>query len=110
MGKFTKGINGGFFGKTDSVVGSKWKGINYMRGLPDPVKRKASPLQAAQQERFRFVSRFLQGIQPFFYQRIINIFESRQIGSEWKRISQIPLRKSKYLSLKNELASSLNTS
>jgi hypothetical protein len=64
MGKFTKGVNGGFFGKTGSVVGSKWKGIHYMRGLPDPVKRKASPLQIIQQERFRFVSRFLQSIQP----------------------------------------------
>ncbi|PWD98907.1 DUF6266 family protein [Marinilabilia rubra] len=64
MGKFRKGVNGGFFGKTGSVIGSKWKGIYYMRGLPDPVKRKATPLQIDQREKFRFVSRFLQTIQP----------------------------------------------
>ncbi len=35
MGKFVKGLNGGFSGRAGSTVGSKWRGINYMKSLPD---------------------------------------------------------------------------
>lgn len=64
MGKITNGINGGFFGKVGNIIGSKWKGIYYMRGRADPVRRKPSDKQREQREKFRFSSDFLQSIAP----------------------------------------------
>ena len=45
MGKIKKGILGGFSGKTGSVVGGSWKGIDYMRSLATSV---ANPKTSAQ--------------------------------------------------------------
>jgi hypothetical protein len=36
MAKFNDGINGPFKGKVGTVVGATWKGIPYIRSLPDP--------------------------------------------------------------------------
>lgn len=38
MGTIKKGILGGFSGKVGTVVGSSWKGIAYMRSLPQNMK------------------------------------------------------------------------
>ena len=45
MGKIKKGILGGFSGKTGTVVGGSWKGIDYMRSLATSV---ANPKTSAQ--------------------------------------------------------------
>jgi hypothetical protein len=41
MGKISKGILGGFSGTVGTVVGGKWKGIDYMRSKPSI--RKGAP-------------------------------------------------------------------
>ncbi|MCW3786434.1 DUF6266 family protein [Plebeiibacterium sediminum] len=68
MGKFVKGLNGGFSGRVGSTVGSKWKGINYMKSLPDIRDKKSSEKQVMQRARFAFAARFLQPLYPVFKQ------------------------------------------
>lgn len=34
MGTIRQGANGSFRGKAGSVIGSSWKGIDYIKGLP----------------------------------------------------------------------------
>ena len=67
MGIIQKGINGPFKGKTGSVVGSSWKKVNYIKGLQRKkgVKRKSTPEQAIQQQRFKLLNDFLRPISQF---------------------------------------------
>ncbi len=75
MGIIEKGINGPFKGKAGSVVGSSWKKVSYIKGLQRKtgVKRKPSPEQAIQQQRFKLLNDFLRplskilnvGLKPF---------------------------------------------
>jgi len=59
MGTFNKGINGEFHGKVGSVIGSKWKSIPYIKGLPRVKKhRKSSEDQLKQQEKFKLLLQF----------------------------------------------------
>jgi len=60
MAIFKKGINGAFSGTIGSTVGSSWRGINYMRSLPKPSKKPATPRQLAQQAKFALAVSFLQ--------------------------------------------------
>ena len=53
MGKYNQGILGPFSGKVGSVVGSSWKGVNYIKSLPGP---NASNTEAQQKQRSRFKS------------------------------------------------------
>jgi len=60
MGKFSKGIFGNFSGKVGHVVGSSWRGIDYLRSLPKVKKnRQASEAQLEQQARFALMTGFL---------------------------------------------------
>ncbi|GAA4146727.1 hypothetical protein GCM10022216_32010 [Sphingobacterium kyonggiense] len=59
MGVIHQGILGGFHGKTGSVVGSSWRGIQVIRGLPKRIKRKASAKQLVQRQKFHYVSKTL---------------------------------------------------
>ena len=52
MGTIKKGILGGFSGKVGNVIGSSWKGISYMRSMPQNVTQTRSAAQSAQKERF----------------------------------------------------------
>jgi len=60
MGIIKKGINGPFKGKAGAVVGSSWKKVNYIKGLQlkKGTKRKPSPKQAIQQQRFKLLNDF----------------------------------------------------
>ncbi len=62
MARYTKGALGAFSGKLGNVVGSNWRSIDYMRSLPRPSKKPASPLQMAQRMRFAMAVGFLQPI------------------------------------------------
>ncbi|GAA4788907.1 hypothetical protein GCM10023231_16480 [Olivibacter ginsenosidimutans] len=63
MGTFKKGINGSFSGKTGSIIGSKWKSIPYMKGLPRLKKHATfSEAQLKQQEKFKLLLDFLMPI------------------------------------------------
>ncbi|MGV6945629.1 DUF6266 family protein [Sphingobacterium kyonggiense] len=59
MGVIHQGILGGFHGKTGSVVGSSWRGIQVIRGLPKRIKRKASVKQLVQRQKFHYVAKTL---------------------------------------------------
>ncbi len=58
MGKYKKGILGAFSGKIGTVVGSSWKGIEYMRSLPRPSTKAATDQQMIQRAKFALVSAF----------------------------------------------------
>lgn len=52
MGTIRKGANGGFSGKAGSVVGSSWRDIEYIRGLPRLSNKPKSEKQLEQQAKF----------------------------------------------------------
>ncbi|MFL5744872.1 MAG: DUF6266 family protein [Niastella sp.] len=52
MARYTNGINGPFKGKVGTVIGSSWKGVPYMKSLPD--KRTIPPHEKEQQNRNKF--------------------------------------------------------
>ncbi|MFT3738857.1 MAG: DUF6266 family protein [Breznakibacter sp.] len=64
MGKYSDGILGHFFGKVGTVVGSKWKGIHYMRSKGSPRTGGFSDKQMEQQARFAAATRFIQPLHP----------------------------------------------
>ncbi|WP_257670340.1 DUF6266 family protein [Parapedobacter tibetensis] len=60
MGTIKEGINGPFRGKAGSVIGSSWRKINYIKGLPRfKKKRVPSTGQALQREKFALLNHFL---------------------------------------------------
>ncbi len=59
MGTIKKGINGPFRGKTGSVIGSSWRKINYIKGLPRKKDRKPTPGQAEARLKFALLNHFL---------------------------------------------------
>jgi len=62
MATFDKGILGGFSGKVGSVVGSRWRGKNIMRGLPQRTNYVPSEKQEEQRQKFKTVIGFLSPI------------------------------------------------
>ncbi len=59
MGIIENGINGPFKGKAGSVIGSSWKKINYIKGLPRKRERIPSEEQAVQRLKFELLNNFL---------------------------------------------------
>jgi Family of unknown function (DUF6266) len=59
MGTISQGILGGFSGKVGTVIGSSWKGINYMRGQSAAKRTKSTQAQLVQQAKFALVIRFV---------------------------------------------------
>lgn len=59
MGTIRKGALGGFSGKAGSIVGSSWRDINYIKGLPKLSKKPKSQKQLEQQAKFATAVRFL---------------------------------------------------
>jgi len=39
MGSYSKGANGIFSGKVGSIIGSSWRSIDYLKGLPKKAPR-----------------------------------------------------------------------
>lgn len=64
MATIKHGANGGFKGKAGSVVGSSWKGIDYIKGLSKKRTKPFSEEQKIQQERFATITKFLMPIAP----------------------------------------------
>ena len=60
MGIINKGILGGFSGNVGPVVGSSWKGINYMKSLPTKKSKSSTVAQIEQQLKFSLIIHFLQ--------------------------------------------------
>jgi len=63
MGTIKDGINGPFRGKTGNVVGSKWRKVNYIKGLPHfKSNRAASANQLLVRRKFALLNRFFDPI------------------------------------------------
>lgn len=64
MGKYNKGILGGFSGKVGNVIGSSWKGIDYMRSIPNSTADAKTDAQMAQRNKFAMVNALLRKLAP----------------------------------------------
>ncbi len=64
MGRYKKGILGNIRGKVGTVIGSRWKGIDYLRSLSGPRQGEPTEAQKQQQARFGYGVRFLQPFHP----------------------------------------------
>jgi len=63
MGTIKEGINGPFRGKAGSVIGSNWRKVNYIKGLPQfKNKRAASANQLLERRKFALLNRFFDPI------------------------------------------------
>jgi hypothetical protein len=62
MGRIKKGILGGFSGKVGTVVGASWRGVDYMRSLPELSNKPATKAQLAQQNKMTLLRGFLLGL------------------------------------------------
>ena len=62
MGKITNGILGAFSGRVGQVIGASWKGIDYMRSLPNPSSKPRTDAQKAQTSKMSLFRGFLLGI------------------------------------------------
>ncbi|MES2653378.1 MAG: DUF6266 family protein [Bacteroidota bacterium] len=67
MGNYSKGANGTISGKFGSVVGSSWRGIDYLRGLPKKSKKPISDLQLAVRAKFALSAAQLSPIKDVLY-------------------------------------------
>jgi hypothetical protein len=65
MGTIKQGILGGFSGKVGTVIGASWKGINYMRSIPQHVKNPRTAGQVSQRSKFALTLNFLKPITGF---------------------------------------------
>ena len=59
MGTIKKGILGGFSGKVGTVVGASWRGIAYMRSLPQKVRNPRTEPQVSQRTKFALALNYL---------------------------------------------------
>ncbi len=62
MGTIRQGANGGFSGKAGSIIGSSWRDINYIKGLPKLSNKPKSEKQLEQQAKFALAVKFLQPV------------------------------------------------
>lgn len=66
MARYKNGINGSFKGKVGTVIGCKWKGIDYMRSLPKAREsRPLSDAELATRKKFAAAHFWLKPIIPF---------------------------------------------
>lgn len=73
MGKYKNGILGAFSGRVGSIVGASWKGIDYMRSLPDVSTIPRSDAQNAQTSKMTLFRGFLLGMDKLIKQFFQNI-------------------------------------
>jgi len=64
MGTIRKGILGGFSGKVGTVVGASWRGISYMRSLPQKVRNPRTQGQRSQRTKFALALSLLKPMTP----------------------------------------------
>lgn len=65
MGTIKKGILGGFSGKVGTVIGGSWKGISYMRSIPQSVKNPRTVGQVSQRTKFALAVSMLKPMTGF---------------------------------------------
>ncbi|MEX0780357.1 MAG: DUF6266 family protein [Balneolales bacterium] len=62
MAKYKKGILGGFYGTVGNVIGSTWKGIEYMKSKPAHVFNPKTIGQQTQRQKFGLIISFLKQV------------------------------------------------
>lgn len=80
MGRIKQGANGGFSGKAGSVIGSSWKGIDYIKGRPKTSSKPASQLQLEQQAKFKLAVNFLKPIKDLLNFTCVSLSQGRAMG------------------------------
>lgn len=65
MATITEGINGGFSGKIGTAIGSKWRGIDYMRSKPASVSNPKSQGQLDHRAKLATIVQLLKPLTPF---------------------------------------------
>lgn len=76
MATYSNGANGAFSGKLGSIIGSSWRGVDYLRGLPKKSTKPSSDLQLAQRSKFAMAAAYLSPIKD-----ILNIgFKDKQLN------------------------------
>lgn len=73
MAKFINGAIGTFSGKVGSIIGSSWRNIHYMRGLPKKRTKPFTEAQLAQQARFGLMGKFLLPLKGLFEIGMANV-------------------------------------
>jgi hypothetical protein len=81
MARITNGILGAFSGKVGAVVGASWRGIDYMRGLPEPSNKPATPPQLAQRLKMVLFRGFLLGVDQIIENRFQNYDKKTPMNS-----------------------------
>lgn len=77
MARFNKGIHGAYTGKVGNIVGSSWRGIDYVRSLPKKSSKPASDKQTAQRMKFGMTTSFLKSIKDVL---MLGYSDSKQRG------------------------------
>jgi hypothetical protein len=80
MGKITKGILGPFSGKVGAVVGSSWKGVDYIKSLPGP-NTSNTVKQQVQRGRFKSVVSLASSLQGTLIRPVWNKSAVKMTGS-----------------------------
>lgn len=62
MGRIRNGGNGAFSGKAGSFIGSNWRDINYIKGIPRISNKPKTQKQLEQQAKFTLAVRFLRPV------------------------------------------------
>jgi hypothetical protein len=65
MARYPYGINGPFYGKAGSVIGSRWKEIDYIKGLSRRSNKPPTAAQLTQRGRFSYIQEWLKPFRPF---------------------------------------------
>jgi len=79
MGKYNQGILGPFTGKVGSVVGSSWKGVNYIKSLPGPNSSNSEG-QQKQRSRFKAVVSFASSLLETLIRPVWNLSAGKMTG------------------------------
>ncbi len=80
MGTIKQGANGGFSGKAGSVIGSSWKGIDYIKGRPKASNKPPTLRQLEQQAKFSLGVKFLKPIKDLLNSTCSSLREGRAMG------------------------------
>ncbi len=80
MGTIKQGVNGGFSGKAGSVIGSSWKGIDYIKGRPKISSKPPTLRQLEQQAKFSLGVKFLKPIKDLLNSTCSSLREGRAMG------------------------------
>jgi hypothetical protein len=64
MGQLQNNSMGEVKGRVGKIVGSTWKGINYIKSSPRSSNRKPTAAQQEHRDRFKLMANFLQQIRP----------------------------------------------